>query len=72
MEFKRVLLSLGNSDSGEGNEMFFQCLPTNAEQIQCILKIVFEYMMTQMTQKTRQKEPSNRFFCNSNVLGIDL
>ena len=61
-----------NSDSGEGNEMLLQCLSTNAEQIQCILKIVFEYMITQMTQRTTDKGPSNRFFCNTNVLGIDF
>ena len=45
-EFKRVLLSLVKCDSGEGNEMLFQCLSTNAGRIQCVLKIVFEFMIT--------------------------
>ena len=51
-----------NSDSGEGNEMLFQCLSTNAERIQCVLKIVFEFMITQMTQRAKHKTPCKRFF----------
>ena len=71
-EFKRVLLSLVKCDSGEGNEMLFQCLSTNAGRIQCVLKIVFEFVITQMTQRARYKGPSNRLFCKTNVLGIDF
>ena len=46
IEFKRVLLLLANSDSGEGNEILFHYLSTNAERSQFVLKIVFEFMIT--------------------------
>ena len=66
-----MLLSLVKCDSGEGNEMLFQCLSTNPQRIQCVLKIVFEIMMTQMTWRIRHKGPSDRFFCNTNLAGTD-
>ena len=34
------------SDSGEGNEILFHYLSTNAERSQFVLKIVFEFMIT--------------------------
>ena len=52
--------------------MLFQYLAANVEQIQCVLKIVFEFMIMQMTQRDRHKGLSNRFFCNTNVQGIDF
>ena len=39
IEFKRVLFHWWNSDSVEGNAMLFQCLSTDAKQIECVLKI---------------------------------
>ena len=52
-----------NSDSGEGNEMLFQCLSKNAEEIQCLENCVWVYDNVD-DSKTRHKGP--------NVLGIDL
>ena len=68
---KGCFFQWSNSDIG-GNKMLFQFLSTNAEQIQCVLKIVFEFMITQMTQRTRHKGSFNRFIGNTNVLGINF
>ena len=46
MSSKGCFFHWWNSDSEEGNEMLLQCLFTNAEQIQCVLKIMFEFMIT--------------------------
>ena len=46
IELKRVFFHWRNSDSVDGTEMLFQCLSTNAEQIRCVLKIVFKFMIT--------------------------
>ena len=46
IELKRVFFHWWNSDGVDGTEMLFQCLSTNAEQIRCVLKIVFKFMIT--------------------------
>ena len=40
----------------------FNVFPHMKSRASCILKIVFEFMFTTMTQRTRYKGPSNRFF----------
>ena len=49
--------------------MLFQCLSTNAERIQCILKIMFEFMIAYMNHEELDKKVLViNFFCNTNVL----
>ena len=57
---KECFFHWSNSDSRERNDML-QCLSTDAEQIQFVLKIVFEFMIMQISQRVRHRGPSNKF-----------
>ena len=59
---------------GKVMRCYFNVFPHMKSRSSCILKIVFEFMFTTMTQRTRCKGPSNRFFLYiyTNVLGIDI
>ena len=47
----------------------FQFLSTNAERIQCILKIMIEFMIAYMNHEGLDKKVIViNFFCNTNVL----